>query len=47
LLYSHRLISSIDLSIPHYLKNNTLYKQGLSFYTPIIIYLVLTTNQGI
>jgi hypothetical protein len=29
------------------LESNTLYKQGLSFYTPIIVYLVLTTNQGI
>jgi hypothetical protein len=28
-------------------QNNTLYKQGLSFYTPIIVHLVLTTNQGI
>jgi hypothetical protein len=28
-------------------QSNSLFKQRLSFYTPIIIYLVLTTNQGI
>jgi hypothetical protein len=47
LIYSHRLISSIDLSISHYLKAILLTSEGLSFYTPTIVYLVLTTNQGI
>jgi hypothetical protein len=47
LIYSQRLISSIDLSIPHYLKAILFTSKGLSFYTPIIVYLVLTTNQGI
>jgi hypothetical protein len=28
-------------------EGNTLYKQGLGFHTPLIVYLVLTTNQGI
>jgi hypothetical protein len=46
-LYSHRLISSIVLSIPHYLKAILFTSKGLSFYTPIFVYLVLTTNQGI
>jgi hypothetical protein len=40
-------ISSIDLLIPHYLKEILLTSEGLSFYTPTIVYLVLTTNQGI
>jgi hypothetical protein len=43
----HRPISCIDLSIPHYLKAILFTSKGLSFYTPIIVYLVLTTNQGI
>jgi hypothetical protein len=28
-------------------ESNTFYKQELSFYTLIIVHLVLTTNQGI
>jgi hypothetical protein len=43
----HKLISCIDLSIPHYLKATLFTRKGLSFYTPIIVHLVLTTNQGI
>jgi hypothetical protein len=47
LICSHRLISSIDLSISHHLKGILLTIKGLSFYTPIIVNLVLTTHQGI
>jgi hypothetical protein len=43
----HKPISRIDLSIPHYLKATLFTGKGLSFYTPIIVHLVLTTNQGI
>jgi hypothetical protein len=46
LLYSHRLVSSVDLSIPHYLAI-LFTSKGLSFYTSINVHLVLTANQGI
>jgi hypothetical protein len=37
----------VVILIPHYFKATFFTSKGLSFYTPIIVYLVLTTNQGI
>jgi hypothetical protein len=40
----HKLISCIDLSILHSLKATLFASKGLSFYTPIIVHIVLTTK---
>jgi hypothetical protein len=45
ILYKH--FSCVDLLIPHSLKAILFASKGLSFYTPKIVNLVLTTNQGI